>query len=69
MLSIYIAYLDVFTVTNASSPYDCDFESGNLCQWSSIADNSLFDFKLMSKGNPTKGTGPEKDASGNVNGK
>ena len=53
-------------MANASSPYDCDFESGDLCQWNSIAENNRLEFKLFSKG--TKLTGPETDASGNVNG-
>ena len=53
-------------MANASSPYDCDCESGDLCQWNSIAENNTLEFKLFSKG--TKLTGPETDASGNVNG-
>ena len=55
-------------MANASSPYDCDFESGNLCQWFSNADYYKFEWRAVSGGNPASGTGPPNDASGQANG-
>ena len=40
--------------------YDCDFENG-MCGWTSHS--SKWQWVVHSKGDPSQGTGPEKDGS------